>query len=219
DVLVEGVTLVRPTGWMLVLAACTGSTVRDLRQISEVVSSDGIDVVGSRDVLIEDCFLHNNDDCVVVKAFDIGAKNLDGARIHGRENVENVLVRHCTLANWTAGNAMEIGHELFVDHVRGIVFRDIDVLHVHGHGAAFSLHNYDRAIIEKVIFEDISVAHCFDTITACRIPRSRYPPADGPPRRIRGVILRNIVSHPSASCPGYTSSIASRWEEHHPIEA
>jgi polygalacturonase len=29
-----------------------------------VIGSDGIDIVGSRDVLVEGCFLRNNDDCV-----------------------------------------------------------------------------------------------------------------------------------------------------------
>ena len=216
--LVEGVTLVRPTGWMLVLAACAGATVRDVRQIGEVISSDGIDVVGSRDVLIEDCFLHNNDDCIVVKAFVIGDKNLDGTRIHGRENVENVLVRHCTLANWTAGNAMEIGHELSVDHVRGIVFRDIDVLHVHGHGAVFSLHIYGRALVENVRFEDIRIEHCFDKFIDFRISRSRYTAKDEPPGRIRGVVLRNILWHQDSYCPGYTTSLVGGWDEHHRIE-
>jgi hypothetical protein len=218
DILIEGITLVRPTGWMLVLAACVDVTVRDLRQIGEVVSSDGIDVVGSRDVLIEDCFLHNNDDCVVVKAFEIGGMNLAGSLIHGRENVENILVRHCTLANWTAGNAVEIGHELSVDHVRGIVFQDIDVLHVHGHGAVFSLHNYGRALVEDVLFEDIRIEHCFDKFIDFRISRSRYTPKNEPPGCIRGIVLRNIVWHRDHYCPGYTTSLIGGWDEHHRIE-
>ncbi|MFH1497506.1 MAG: glycosyl hydrolase family 28 protein [Verrucomicrobiota bacterium] len=214
---VEGVTLIRPAGWMLVLAACAGATVRDVRQIGEVVSSDGIDVVGSSDVLIEDCFLHNNDDCIVVKAFDIGENNLSGVTIRGRENVENVLVRRCTLANWHAGNALEIGHELSVDHVRNIVFRDIDVLHVHGQGAVFSLHNYGRALIENIRFEDIRIEHCYDKFIDFRISRSRFS-VDTERGRIRDVVLRDIHWRTTPANAGYTTSLIGGWDYTHRID-
>ena len=217
-VTVEGVTMVRPAGWMLVLAASKNITVRDLRQIGEVVSSDGIDVVGSRDVLIEDCFLHNNDDCVVIKAFDIGAKNLAGVPvIHGRENVENVTARRCVFANWTAGNAMEIGHELSADRVSGVTFQDIDVLHVHGQGAVFSLHNYGRATVENIVFENIRIEHCWDKFIDFRISRSRYT-VDADPGHIRGVVLRDILWHRADCNTGYTISLIGGWDAAHRVE-
>ncbi len=216
-VLVEDITMVRPQSWMLVLAACAGATVRNLKQIGEVISSDGIDVLGSSDVLIEDCFLHNNDDCVVVKAFDLGANNVADTRVDGRENVRNVLVRHCTFANWMCGNAMEIGHELSVDSVQGITFRDIDVLHVHGTGAVFSLHNNDRALISDVLFEDIRVEHCYDKFIDFRLSKSRFS-TDAERGRITGVTLRNIVWHRSIYSSGYTISLIGGWDSDHTIE-
>ena len=36
DVLVEDITMIHPQGWMLVLAACKGATVRNLKEIGEV---------------------------------------------------------------------------------------------------------------------------------------------------------------------------------------
>lgn len=215
---VEGVTMVRPAGWMLVFAASQNIAVRDLRQIGEVVSSDGIDVVGSRDVLIEDCFLHNNDDCVVVKALDIGAKHLAGVPvIRGRGDVENVTTRRCTLANWTAGNAMEIGHELSADRVCGITFSDIDVLHVHGHGAVFSLHNYGRALVENILYENIRIEHCYDKFIDMRVARSRYT-QDPEPGRIRGVVLRDIHWHRADCNLGYTTSLIGGLDADHRVE-
>lgn len=217
DVLVEDITMVRPQAWMLVLAACAGATVRNLKQIGEVMSSDGIDVLGSSDVLIEDCFLHNNDDCVVVKAFKLGANNVAGTNVDARENVKNVLVRHCTFANWTAGNAMEIGHELSVDFVRGVTFRDIDVLHVHGTGAVFSLHNNDRALISDVLFEDIRIEHCYDKFIDFRIAQSRFS-TDAERGRIKGVTIRNVTWHRSIYSAGYTISLIGGWDANHTIE-
>lgn len=216
-VLIEDITMVRPQSWMLVLAACKDATIRNLKQIGEVISSDGIDIVGSSDVLIEDCFLHNNDDCVVVKALDLGPRNVAGTKLDGRKNVERVLVQGCILANWTAGNAMEIGHELSVDHVRDIVFRDIDVLHVHGTGAVFSIHNNDRALISDVVFEDIRIEHCYDKLIDFRISKSRYS-SDDERGRMRGITLRNIHWTRTPYNLGYTVSIIGGWDAEHTIE-
>ena len=216
-VLVEDITMVRPQSWMMMLAACKGATVRNVKQIGEFVNSDGIDIVGSRDVLIEDCFLHNNDDCVVVKAFHVGDKNLAATQVDARENVENVLVRRCTLANWTAGNAMEIGHELSVEHVRGVTFRDIDVLHCHGQGAVFSIHNNDRALISDILFENIRIEHCYDKLIDFRISFSRYS-TDAERGCIRGVTLRNIDWTRTPYNLGYTISLIGGWDSDHAIE-
>jgi len=217
DVLVEDVTMVRPQGWMLVLAACQGATVRNLKEIGEVMCSDGIDVLGSRDVLIEDCFLHNNDDCVSVKAFLLGSNNLADTNVDARENVENILVQRCTFANWTSGSVMEIGHELSVDFVRGITFRDIDVLHCHGSGAVFSMHNYDRALVSDVLFENIRIEHCYDKLIDLRISSSRFS-TDEERGCIRGVILRNIEWNRTPFNRGYTISLIGGWDEDHVIE-
>lgn len=215
---VEEITMIRPSGWMLVPARCEDVQVQNIRQIGEVISSDGIDVVGCRQVRIEDCFLHNNDDCVVIKAFDIGTNNLPGAGvIEGKANVEDVVVERCVLANWRAGNAMEIGHELSSDYVRNIVFRDIDVLHVHGQGAVFSLHNYGRATVEQILFENIRIEHCYDKFIDFRISRSRFS-ADEEAGRIRGVVLRDILWRRSPFNAGYTVSLIGGRDANHRIE-
>ncbi len=217
EALVEDITMIRPCGWMLVPAACRGVTVRNLKQIGEVMCSDGIDILGSSDVLVEDCFLHNNDDCIAVKAFGLGAKNLDGVRIDARENIENVLVRRCTMANWHGGNAMEIGHELSVESVRGVTFRDIDVLHVHGLGAVFAIHNCDRATISDILYENIRIEHCYDKLIDFRITSSFYS-TDAERGRIRRVELRDIHWDRSRYNRGYTVSIIRGADASHTVE-
>ncbi len=216
-VLVEDITMIRPQSWMLVLAACQSATVRNLKEIGEVMNSDGIDVLGCRDVLIEDCFLHNNDDCVVIKACELTGRIVPETSVDARENVENILIQRCTLANWTAGNAMEIGHELSVESVRNVTFRDIDVLHTHGTGAVFSIHNNDRAIVSDVLFESIRIEHCYDKLIDFRISRSQYS-TDKERGRIRGVTLRNIAWTRSIFNPGYTISLIGGWDSSHMIE-
>ncbi|NBB78040.1 MAG: hypothetical protein GVY36_01110 [Verrucomicrobia bacterium] len=217
-VTVRDITMIRPSGWMLLPGACEEVEIFNLKQIGEVVSSDGIDVVGSKRVRIRDCFLRNNDDCVVVKAFVVGANNLTDTRFDFCECPEDILVERCTLFNAPAGNAMEIGHELSVDYVRDVTFRDIDVLAVHGHGAVFSLHNNDRAVISDILFEDIRVEHCWDKFIDFRISKSRFS-TDEERGHIRGVTLRNIDWAQMPVNQGYTISLIGGWGPENRIEA
>ncbi|MGE9271098.1 MAG: glycosyl hydrolase family 28 protein, partial [Verrucomicrobiales bacterium] len=210
EVTLRDITMIHPSGWMLLLGSCDHVEIENLKQIGEVVCSDGIDVVGSRDVHIHHCFLRNNDDCVVVKAFHVAEKNLTDTNIDGARSPERILVEHCTFLNNRAGNAMEIGHELAVDTVRNVTFREIDVCSVHGHGAVFSLHNNDRAHISRVLFENIRIEHCWDKFIDFRISRSRFS-TDDTRGRISGVLLRNIHWKRAHVNEGYTISLIGGW--------
>ncbi|WFB34621.1 glycosyl hydrolase family 28 protein [Kiritimatiellota bacterium B12222] len=210
QVTVRDITMIHPSGWMLVPVDCDDVDIFNVKQIGEVMSSDGIDVVGCRKVHIHDCFLRNNDDCVVIKAFIIGAQNGNRVPCDGRGNVEDVLVENCTFLNAPSGNAMEIGHELNVDYVRNVTFRDIDVLCVHGQGAVFSIHNYAQALVEDITFDDIRIEHCYDKLIDFRISRSRYSVGDIT-GRIRNVTLRNIKWSLTPSNAGYTVSMIGGW--------
>ncbi|MGF1452406.1 MAG: hypothetical protein ACFB21_10080, partial [Opitutales bacterium] len=194
-----------------------GDRVRRLKLAGGVVRSLGFAGVGSSSVVIDDCFLSNNDDCVVIKAFEVGEKNLNQTHVDCREAVEDVSVRRCVFVNGPAGNAMEIGHELSVDHIRNVRFEDIDVVSVHGVGAVFSLHNNDRATVEGVVFENIRVEHCFDKFLDFRISRSRFS-TDGERGRIRDVLLRNIYWNYLPFNEGYTISLIGGWSEDNRVE-
>jgi len=215
DVRVEDIVVIEPTRWMLVLGACERVHVRNLKEIGEVIASDGIDIVGSRDVLIEGCFLKNNDDCIAVKAVNEGKG--DGNPLPWKGNVENVLVRDSVLMNDGAGNAMEIGHELQAESIRNIVFRNIDVLHVHGHGAVFSIHNSDRAEVSDVLWENIRIEHCYDIMIDFRILKSRWS-RDKERGTVRNVRLKDIFWNRSIYNPGYTKSIIGGWDAGHMIK-
>lgn len=213
NVTIRDIILIQPEVWMLVIGACRQVHIHNVREIGLVVSSDGIDVVGSRDVLIENCCLRNNDDCIVIKSCP-GDSPLG---VDWRGEVENVTARNCALWNAPAGNALEIGHELQAEHIRNIHFEEIDILCVHGHGAPFSIHNGDRAVVENVVFENIRVEHHFDKLIDFRIMRSRYN-QDEERGQVRNVTLRNIEVTESIFNPGYTISVIGGWDADHTIE-
>lgn len=189
DVLLEDIVMIHPSMWMVTAAVCDRVHVRNLKQIGEVVSSDGVDVVGSQDVLIEGCFLRNNDDCIAIKSH-LGhhpfAKYEDW-----RRDVRDVLVRGCVFLNARAGNVMEIGFELQCDSISDITFRDIDVLCGHGEGGVFTIHNGDNATVSRIVWEDIRVEHFYDKLVDFRILHSRWS-GDTERGQIRDVRLSNI---------------------------
>jgi len=82
-------------------------------------NSDGIDILNSRDVLIQDCFLRTFDDCVSLKGY---------ARRYycdsGLAPVERITVRRCVLWNDWA-RAILIGPEAQTECFRDIRFEDL----------------------------------------------------------------------------------------------
>ena len=190
NVLLADIVMIHPSMWMVTAALCDRVHVRNLKQIGEVVSSDGIDVVGSQDVLIEGCFLRNNDDCIAVKSTNHSARD-HSKYTDWRRDVRRVEVRGCVFLNARAGNVMEIGFELQADAISDIVFRDIDVLHGHGEGGVFTIHNGDHATVSRVLWENIRVEHFYDKLVDFRILSSRWS-GDDERGQIRDVRLKNI---------------------------
>jgi len=209
-VCIEDVTIVNPSGWMLVLSACRDAQVRNVRELACGLGSDGIDLVSCRDVVVEDCFLHNGDDCIAIKAFNTADRGASA-------DVENILVQRCALMNQEGGNALEIGFELRARAVRNIVFRDCDVICVHHHGAVFSIHNGEFATVENVRYEDIRVEHYYDLLIDLRIVWSRWSrfPERG---RIRNVQFKNIYVQQAKDNWGYSKSLIGGYDPQHMIE-
>ena len=213
---ISDVTLVRPRTWMVTLGGCEDVEVRNLHEIGSCVGSDGIDVVGSRRVRVVGGLLRNNDDCLVVKAFDPRPWMPDVAG-DWSQDVRDVVFEGLTVANDAAGNGLEIGHELRTDSVSGITFRDIDILHVHGHGAPFSINCGDHATVSDVLYEDVRVWHHYDKLVSLRVMRSRFN-KDEERGRIRGVTFRKVRVREQPYNPGYTISVIGGWDESHRVE-
>ena len=138
--------------------------------------SDGIDLVGTSDAVIDGCFLRNNDDNVVIKTW--GGRDKYPRTAEKGPDVRNIKVLNSVIWNMAWGNALEIGFELRADRVGDILFRNCDVIHVE-RGATFSIHNGDDATVENVRFEDIRVEDSRHKLIDLAVFFSRYS-ADGP---------------------------------------
>jgi polygalacturonase len=143
---IEGITVFNSYAWTVYLNRSDGATMRGVRILSSSPNygNDGIDIVSSSRVTVEDVFVRTNDDCVVVKNM-------------GDVEVRDVVVRRAVFWNMpTGGNAVEIGFELRNKPVHHIRFEEIDILHVE-RGAAISIHNGDASDVHHITFENIRV--------------------------------------------------------------
>lgn len=223
NVQIEDITILHTPSWHMMLAGCDGVTVRNVKEIGEVCGSDGVDIVGSRNVLVEQCMFRNNDDCVAIKAFQGGYCDGKGELIGGEaprgwnQNVEHICVRNCIFLNEMCGNGIEIGHELQIEEVRDIVFQNIDLVRSEGYGAAISIHAGDRATVHDVRFEDIRIENYSDFLFDFRVMKSRFN-HDAERGHIRDIFLKNIFVHHTANHQGYTMSVIGGWDEAHKAE-
>lgn len=215
-VTIEDLTIVRQSTWTVVVGNCDDVTIRNIKQIGIVVTSDGIDVVGSRRVRISGCFLRNNDDNIAIKSVSYHKRPHDSYR-DWRANVDDVEITDCVFANDKGGSAMEIGFELQCDTVSNIVFRNIDVLHVHGYGQPFSINNGDRAVVENVLWEDIRIEHYYDKLIKFGIVDSRYS-RDETRGHIQNVRLKNISVAKSPFNEGYSASLIFGHNREHLVK-
>ena len=143
-------------------------------------NTDGIDVINSQRVRIENSFIRSFDDSVAVK----GSSQYRGYSTNGKP-VRDVTVTNCVIWNdW--GRALEIGAETCAPEMENIVFQDCSIIHTTD--VALDMQHGDRALIKNVRFENIHVELDDDP----SYPQSRpHPPGQPHVPRLIVLIIRN----------------------------
>ena len=146
---VEGILLLDSPGWTFVTHGGKQIRVSNLKQICWNHNSDGFDICGSEDVLIEDCFIRNWDDSISLKSF-------------GGDN-KRIIMRNCTLWADRAHN-MLIGPEAKTgapNTFRDILFENIDVLEHKEFSQDFqgvmAIFCADDAVFENITWRNIRI--------------------------------------------------------------
>jgi len=213
---IDDIIMINPSSWMIVLGICSNVTVKNVKELGAIVSTDGIDIVGSRHIRVENCFFRNGDDCIAIKSLDLRSRRED-ATLDFTADVEDVEVVGSSFLSYNGAAALEIGHELRTSSVSNIRFHDCDILGVHGYGAAFGIHNTDRAVISNILYENIRVEHYYDKLIDIRIIKSRFY-KDKQRGQAHDIIFRNINVTVSQSNPGYSISILGGYDTEHTIK-
>ncbi len=74
NVEISGVTLIDSPAWTIRLKNSQDLLVDNVKQISWILNSDGLDICNCRHVRVRNCFFRNYDDCITVKKSSIGEK-------------------------------------------------------------------------------------------------------------------------------------------------
>ena len=120
DLGISGITLRGSSHWSIVPRNSSRVTIRNVKLCnSRVQNDDGINPCNSQDVLITDCFIRSDDDCVALKGLDFRGRN---------SNVERITVENSIL--WCdRARIFLLGHESRAEFMRDVTFRNLDVIH------------------------------------------------------------------------------------------
>jgi len=182
DVLVEGLTIIDAPGWVVAFFGCRNVTVRNVKQICQRENSDGVDICNTQDVLVEDCFLRNNDDEVCVKTTSPAPA----------QESRNILVRRCVIWNERA-RGLGITSETRRD-IANVTFRDCDIIHDFSNGgdcASLAVLVSDAGTMSNIRFEDIRSEDVRSVLINGWIGADFWG-RDKERGRVSGVVFRNI---------------------------
>jgi hypothetical protein len=186
NVLIDGIILTECRHWSCASHACKNVTYNNLKIVSDNDWDDGIDIVGSQKVLVNNCFIRTKDDCIAVKS---GVNYF--TKFNSSINVKDVVVQNSVMWNGIWGNGLEIGFETRSDTIQDVTFKNCDLIHVEGPEGTFTIHNGDRAVIKNVLYDDIRVEDSRGWLIDFKILFSQYS-KDKQRGRIENVRFRNI---------------------------
>lgn len=117
---VSGITIRGASHWTVVPRNSRHVTVRGIKLCgSRVQNDDGVNPCNSQDVLIADCFIRSDDDCVALKGLDFSAAD---------SNVERITVENSVL--WCdRARIFLLGHESRAAFMRQVTLRNLDIIH------------------------------------------------------------------------------------------
>ncbi|MHC4227980.1 MAG: glycosyl hydrolase family 28 protein [Planctomycetota bacterium] len=146
NVEISGITLRGSSHWTIVPKNCRLVTIRNVKICnSRVQNDDGINPCNSQDVLITDCFIRSDDDCVALKGLDFSGRN---------NNVERITVENSTL--WCdRARIFLLGHESRAKFMRDITLRNLDIIHFTM--TPFLLEPGEDMRLQDVTIEDIRI--------------------------------------------------------------
>ena len=122
NVEISGVTLIDSPAWTIRLKNSQDLLVDNVKQISWILNSDGLDICNCRHVRVRNCFFRNYDDCITVKNQALA-----------KMGCEDILVENCV--GWTdCANVFLVGPECGTtreprtNYIRNVTFRNCIVL-------------------------------------------------------------------------------------------
>ncbi|WP_099146629.1 glycosyl hydrolase family 28 protein [Bacteroides sp. KFT8] len=191
NVLIDGITVVNPDHYTVFGGESNGLTIKNLKSFSCKGWSDGIDMMCCNEVLIDNVFMRNSDDCIAIYAhrwsYYGGSKN-----VILQNSVLWADIAHPINIGGHGNAACEKG-----ETIENITIRNIDILEHDEddppYQGCMAIDCGDKNLVRKVLFEDIRV----ESIQEGRLfhVNVRFNPKydKQPGRGIEDITFRNII--------------------------
>jgi parallel beta-helix repeat protein len=190
DVQVSGIRLLNSGFWNLHMYNCDNVVIDglDIRAPAGSPSTDGIDVDSSRNVLVKNTFISNNDDCIALK----GSKGVFARDDQDSPPVEHVRVTNCTFAMGgslvTCGSEATVVRDVRVENctIAGPESRGINMLRL-------KLRTDTPQVYEDIHFNDITLDGAGTLVNVSSW--AQYEDLQGQPRpthTVRNISISNV---------------------------
>lgn len=191
NVEIDGITVINPDHYTVYGGETDGLTVKNLNSFSNKGWSDGIDLMSCSNVLIDNVFMRNSDDCIALYAH----------RWNFYGDVRNVIVQNSILWADIAHPVNIGGHGNYErepgDTFENITFRNIDILEHdeddRDYQGCMTIDAGDRNLIRNVLFENIRVENIQEGRLFTLKVRFNDKYDHEPGRGIENITFRNIT--------------------------
>lgn len=163
DIKVEGIGLRTGEWWQSLYILCRDVEIKDMNLMSFGLNNDGIDIDGTNNFRVSNCFIGCGDDGFGWHAVD--------AKANGQPNTQNCIAESCVIYNTHAGNGLRVGASMETLLFKDITFKNIDVLE-HANYGIRSDHS-DWATCQNITFENFFIEKPEKAINV-KIEKTRY---------------------------------------------
>jgi len=189
NILIEGVTFKDSPMWFINPVLCENVSLIGIKIEGLGPNNDGCDPESSKDVLIENCYFNNGDDCIAIKS----GRNNDGRRINIPS--ENIIIKNCVMKNGHGG--VVVGSEIS-GGAKNIFVEDCQM----------DSPNLDRALriktnsvrgglIENIFVRNLSIGEVSEAILKINFYYEEGDVGEFTPS-VNNIILENITSKKSS---------------------
>lgn len=220
EVTIENVVIEGALDWTLVLDCSQKVQIRDLviNGNRHVANTDGIDIMGCRQVEIEHSFISCADDGICIKS--PRRREHDGIEIKGCQTkmrgTKDIHIRDCTVVS--VMNAFKIGTETYFD------IEDVTLEHCTfmlpdifpGTVSGISIESADGGYVRNIQIQDIEMSRVCCPLFICLNKRNKYGMGDDREKRACGKIENVKIERVNAQeieLPGIITGFRDTEEE------
>ncbi len=148
---IDGIILLDPGHHGFQIGSFSDVTLRNVKQISYAVNTDGINLIGVSDAVVEDCYIRTGDDCLAPKSDHFGY----------RADSRNHIYRNMVLHHTGTGRPVLVGVEDWTGVMEDLTFDNIDVVRMGPYTFSGSngivISARQGATIRDIIFNDFRI--------------------------------------------------------------